>query len=127
MGRFVNYHERALQCRELALRMSGPECRAQLRSAAEHWELLAKAREALDPAAVEPLPATSWRTAQARAFLDRAAEAERQASRGTGNFRTQLRGMAELWRGMARKALLLMELEERLARGEFDVLDGCPE
>jgi hypothetical protein len=53
-------------------------------------------------------------------FLARAVEAEHQASRGTGAFRTQLLGLAELWRGMACKAEVLSELEQMLARGDLD-------
>jgi hypothetical protein len=57
-------------------------------------------------------------------YLARAAEAEHQAARGTGDFRTQLLGLAELWRGMARKAEVLGELEQMLARADGDPPEG---
>ena len=59
-------------------------------------------------------------------YLARAVEAEHQASRGTGLFRTRLLGLAELWRAMARKAEVLSELERRLARGEFATPEPAP-
>lgn len=53
-------------------------------------------------------------------YLARAVEAELQAAQGTGAFRHQLLGLAELWRGMAVKAEVLGELEQMLAQGELD-------
>ena len=57
-------------------------------------------------------------------YLARAVEAERQAARGTGAFRAQLLGLAELWRGMARKAEVLGELEQMLALADGEPPEG---
>ena len=57
-------------------------------------------------------------------YLARAVEAERQAAQGTGVFRIQLLGLAELWRGMARKAEVLGELEQMLALADGEPPEG---